>query len=139
MRLPASAKKKARIEIIPMIDTMFFLLVFFMIATLAMTLQRGMPVNLPTAASTTEKVREQVSLTLTEEGILYYNKEPIALDELQPRLSAVLQTDPEPTVVINADEQITHGRVIEVMDHVRLSGISNMAIATKPKKRDKLD
>jgi len=139
MRLPAAAKKKARIEIIPMIDTMFFLLVFFMIATLAMTLQRGMPVNLPTAASTTEKVREQVSLTLTEEGILYYNKEPIALDELQPRLSAVLQTDPEPTVVINADEQISHGRVIEVMDHVRLSGISNMAIATKPKKRDKLD
>lgn len=137
MRLPTSAKKKARIEIIPMIDTMFFLLVFFMIATLAMTLQRGMPVNLPTAASTTDKVKEQVSLTLTEDGTLYYNKEPIALHELEPRLSAVLQADPEPTVVINADEKISHGRVIEVMDHVRLSGISSMAIATKPKKRDK--
>jgi biopolymer transport protein ExbD len=135
MRFPPSEKKKARIEIIPMIDTMFFLLVFFMIATLAMTLQRGMPVNLPTASSTTDKVKEQVSLTLTEDGILYYNKEPIDLHELQPRLSAILQTDPEPTVVINADEQISHGRVIEVMDHVRLSGISNMAIATKPNKR----
>jgi biopolymer transport protein ExbD len=84
MRLPSSAKKKARIEIIPMIDTMFFLLVFFMIATLAMTLQRGMPVNLPTASSTTQKVKEQVSLTLTEDGTLYYNKEPIALDD-RPR------------------------------------------------------
>ena len=136
MRLPTSTKKKARIEIIPMIDTMFFLLVFFMIATLAMTLQRGMPVNLPTASSTTDKVEEKVSLTLTEDGTLYYNKEPIALDELQPKLSTLLQSDPEPTVVINADEQISHGRVIEVMDHVRLSGISNMAIATKPQKRD---
>ena len=75
MRFPASAKKKARIEIIPMIDTMFFLLVFFMIATLAMTLQRGMPVNLPAASSTTDKVKEHVSLTLTEDGTLYFNKE----------------------------------------------------------------
>ncbi len=139
MRLPTSAKKKARIEIIPMIDTMFFLLVFFMIATLAMTLQRGMPVNLPTASSTTDKVKEQVSLTLTKDGILYYNKEPIALHELEMRLSAVRQADPDPTVVINADEQISHGRVIEVMDHVRLSGISKMAIATKPKRQDKLE
>ena len=139
MRFPASAKKKARIEIIPMIDTMFFLLVFFMIATLAMTLQRGMPVNLPTAGSTTDKVKEQVSVTLTEDGTLYFNKDPIVLQELQPKLSAVLQSDPDPTVVINADEKITHGRVIEVMDHVRLSGISNMAIATKPKKKDDLN
>jgi len=137
MRLPSSTKKKARIEIIPMIDTMFFLLVFFMIATLAMTLQRGMPVNLPTAASTTDRVKEQVSLTLTKDGTLYYNKEPMDLNELRTRLSSLLQADPEPTVVINADEHITHGRVIEVMDHVRLSGISNMAIATKPKKGEK--
>ena len=70
MKLPPSEKKKARIEIIPMIDTMFFLLVFFMIATLSMTLQRGMPVNLPTAGSTTDKVKEQVSLTITEDGAL---------------------------------------------------------------------
>ena len=139
MRLPASAKKKARIEIIPMIDTMFFLLVFFMIATLAMTLQRGMPVNLPAASSTTDKVKEKVSLTLTKDGNLFFNKEPITLPELELRLSAILQNDPEPTVVINADEKIFHGRVIEVMDHVRLSGISNMAIATKPKKKDKGD
>ena len=139
MRFPASAKKKARIEIIPMIDTMFFLLVFFMIATLAMTLQRGMPVNLPSASSTTDKVKEHVSLTLTESGTLYFNKEPIVLDELQPKLLALLEADPEPTVVINADEKISHGHVIEVMDHVRLSGIYNMAIATKPKKKQGQD
>ena len=94
MRLPASAKKKARIEIIPMIDTMFFLLVFFMIATLAMTLQRGMPVNLPAASSTTDKVKEQVSITLTEDGALFFNKDPITLNELEIRLLAVRQSDP---------------------------------------------
>ena len=132
MRLPPSEKKKARIEIIPMIDTMFFLLVFFMIATLSMTLQRGMPVNLPTAGSTTDKVKEQVSLTITEDGDLYYDKDPIGIQALPARLVELLGRDSDPTVVINADEQVSHGRVIEVMDKVRLSGIHNMAIATKP-------
>lgn len=132
MKLPASAKKKARIEIIPMIDTMFFLLVFFMIATLSMTIQHGMPVNLPTAESATDKVPEQVSLTLTHEGALYYNKDLIELSELELRLVNLRKTDPEPSLVINADEQVPHGRVIKVMDIIRLAGIPNMAIATKP-------
>ncbi len=132
MRLPSAAKKKARIEIIPMIDTMFFLLVFFMIATLSMTMQKGMPVNLPTAGSETEIVPEQVSLTLTQNGQLFFNKEPIGILDLEPRLQSLLQVGEEPSVVINADEAVSHGRVIEVMDSVRKTGINNMAIAIKP-------
>ena len=132
MRLPAAAKKKARIEIIPMIDTMFFLLVFFMIATLSMTLQKGMPVNLPTAASVTDDIPEQVSLTLTKNGELFFNKERINVLELEPRLQSLLQKGTEPSIVINADEEVSHGRVIEVMDTVRTIGITNMAIATQP-------
>ena len=133
MKLPTIAKKKARIEIIPMIDTMFFLLVFFMIATLSMTLQHGMPVNLPEAESTTDKVPEQVSITLTDKGNLYFNKDSIALNELEPRLKNLVQIGEEVAVVINADEAVAHGRVIAVMDTVRKIGITNMAIATKPK------
>ena len=132
MRLPAVAKKKPRIEIIPMIDTMFFLLVFFMIATLSMTIQHGMPVTLPTADSSTDKVPDQISLTLTHEGTLYYNKDRIDLTELEIRLASLRQTDPDPSLVINADEQVPHGQVIKVMDLIRLAGIPNMAIATKP-------
>ncbi len=133
MRFPASAKKKARIEIIPMIDTMFFLLVFFMIATLSMTMQRGMPVNLPEARSTTDKVKQLVSLTITEHGDLFFNKKAITLDELGALLQKIQQEDSEPSIVINADEKVDHGIVVKVMDSVRLSGIHHMAIATKPK------
>ncbi len=132
MRLSTTTQKKARIEIIPMIDTMFFLLVFFMIATLSMTIQHGMPVNLPTADSATDKVPDQISLTLTHEGTLYYNKDRIELSELEIRLTSLRQIDSDPSVVINADEQVPHGRVIKVMDIIRLAGIPNMAIATKP-------
>jgi biopolymer transport protein ExbD len=132
MRLPAAAKKKPRIEIIPMIDTMFFLLVFFMIATLSMTMQQGMPVNLPEASSTTDKVTEPISLTITEHEDLYYNKELMTIDELHTRLLGLIQRNADPTIVINADEHVEHGLVIKVMDTVRLTGIHNMAIATKP-------
>ncbi len=132
MRLPFATKKKARIEIIPMIDTMFFLLVFFMIATLSMTMQKGMPVNLPTAGSATDFVAEEVSLTLTKNGQLFFNKEPIGILDLEPRLHSLLQEEREPSVVINADEAVSHGRVLAVMDSVRKTGIYNMAIAIKP-------
>ncbi len=132
MRLPAFVKKNPRIEIIPMIDTMFFLLVFFMIATLAMTIQHGMPVSLPTAESSTDKIAEHVSLTLTREGLLYYNKEAITLQELEMRLANLRQSSSNPSLLINADEQVPHGRVIKVMDLIRLSGITSMGIATKP-------
>ena len=132
MRLGSATKKKARIEIIPMIDTMFFLLVFFMIATLSMTMQKGMPVNLPTAGSATDNVPEQVSLTLTKKGELFFNKEPISVLELEPRLQSLVDKGEDPSVVIKADEAVSHGRVIEVMDSIRKTGILNMAIATKP-------
>ena len=132
MRLPTFVKKKPRIEIIPMIDTMFFLLVFFMIATLSMTIQHGMPVSLPTAESSTDTIAEHVSLTLTREGLLYYNKEAITLQELEIRLTNLRQSSSNPSLLINADEQVPHGRVIKVMDLIRLSGITSMGIATQP-------
>ena len=132
MKLPALAKKKARIEIIPMIDTMFFLLVFFMIATLSMTLQRGMPVNLPTSRTATDNLPNEVSLTLTKNDELFFDKEPIRVPELEPRLQRRLREQGQPSVIINADDAVPHGRVIAVMDIVRQTGITAMAIATKP-------
>jgi biopolymer transport protein ExbD len=78
MRLPRTIRKKPRIEIIPMIDTMFFLLVFFMVATLSMTDQRGLPVNLPHAASAIDEIKQVFTLTLTKEDKLYFDKEEIA-------------------------------------------------------------
>ncbi len=135
MRLPAPAGKKARIEIIPMIDTMFFLLVFFMIATLSMTLQRGMPVNLPASNTATDNIPHEVSLTLTEQGQFFFNRETITVPDLAPRLQRLLREQGKPSVVINADKAVPHGRVVEVMDIVRQTGISTMAIATEAGER----
>jgi len=133
MQIRQRISRKARIEIVPMIDTIFFLLVFFMIATLSMTKQQGLPVNLPRAATAEREIRESLTLTLTKEGRLYYNKKEVSLSQLGPRLKADLQENPRVLVIINADTDVLHGRVVEVMDEVKAVGASRMAIATKAK------
>ena len=74
MRVPRQEHPKVRIEIIPMIDVIFFLLVFFMVSTLSMTINRGLPVNLPTAATSQKDLRENFNLTLTQEGQMFLNQ-----------------------------------------------------------------
>ena len=134
MKLRRRQKRKARIEIIPMIDTMFFLLVFFMVATLSMTMQRGIPVNLPHAATAQEELRQVVTLTVTKEGKLLFDKEPIASpDEAASRLSRWKATGTDVAVVINADRSVEHGQVVELMDAVRQSGVTRIAVAVKAK------
>jgi biopolymer transport protein ExbD len=133
MKLRRHQKKKARIEIIPMIDTMFFLLVFFMVATLSMTVERGIPVVLPHAATARDELRQVATVTLTKEGRLFFDKEPIsAPDEAVSRLARWRAEGAEVSVVINADRSVEHGSVVELMDVLRRAGFTRMAIAVKP-------
>ena len=116
-----------------MIDTMFFLLVFFMVATLSLPLQRGMPVNLPHAASSHDEIRQVATLTLTKEGRLYFDKELLASPaEAALRLASQANADKQLSVVINADRAVEHGRVIDLMDAVRQAGVTRIAVAVKP-------
>jgi len=132
MHIPRAARKKVRIEIIPMIDTMFFLLVFFMVATLSMTLQRGMPVNLPASAEAKADVPDTVTISITGEGAVYLDKEAVPIDGLTARLRAVKARSSEPSVVVKADEEARHGTVVKVLDAVKQAGLHKLAIATKP-------
>jgi biopolymer transport protein ExbD len=124
--------RKARIEIIPMIDTVFFLLVFFMMASLAMTVHGGIPVNLPKAAKA-EAARAPVSISVARDGVVYLEREPIEPAELTARLQARSRTEPDLAVVIEADTEVLHGRVVDVMDAVRVAGIGKLAIAVTPR------
>jgi biopolymer transport protein ExbD len=135
MRIPRRAPEKARIEVIPMIDIVFFLLVFFMLSTLSMTINRGLPVNLPKAASSQKELRESLNITVTKEGEIFLNKEPIALQEIADKVKAGLEKDPELLAIINADDQAFHGAIVDVMDEIRLAGVSRLAIAVKPERR----
>jgi biopolymer transport protein ExbD len=135
MRIARQQSEKARIEIIPMIDVIFFLLVFFMISTLSMTINRGLPVNLPTAATSQKDVRDNVSLTVMQDGQIFLNKEPVSLQDMGSRVKAALAADPQLAVVINADGQVLHSTVVDILDELRQAGVSGLAIAVKPGKK----
>ena len=131
MRIQRRSLKKARIEIIPMIDTIFFLLVFFMISTLSMSQFKGMPVNLPKAASGQQAPAESA----VREGRLFLNRQAIDKSLLGESLKQQLAKNPDLLVVINADDVVEHGRVVEVMDIARDANVAKMAIAVKPKEQ----
>jgi biopolymer transport protein ExbD len=133
MRIQRRSIKKARIEIIPMIDTIFFLLVFFMISTLSMAQYRGMPVNLPKTASGQQAPAESAAITIDKESRIFLNKEEVDKAALGDLLRQQLEQNADLLVVINADDAVDHGRVVEVMDIARRADVARMAIAVKPK------
>lgn len=134
MRIKRRPIEKARIELIPMIDTMAFLLVFFMIASLAMSRQAGMPVSLPRAESAAPQTWGDRALvvTLDREGKVYLDKELVDRQALVEEVRARLAAHPDLIVVVNADERLRHGEVIAVMDAVKRGGAARLAVATKP-------
>ena len=137
MRIQRRSVKKARIEIIPMIDTIFFLLVFFMISTLSMTQFKGMPVNLPKAASGQQAPAESAAITINREHQIFLDKQAVDQATLGERLRALVAKNAELLVVINADDGVEHGHVVEVMDIARGANVAKMAIAVKPKEQKK--
>jgi biopolymer transport protein ExbD len=133
MRIQRRNPKKARIEIIPMIDTIFFLLVFFMISTLSMSQYRGVPVNLPKAASGQQAPAESAAITIDNQGRVFIDKQPVEKEMLGDLLRQQLEDNADLLVIINADDGVEHGRVVEVMDIARGANVARMAIAVKPK------
>lgn len=133
MRLPRARARRARIEIIPMIDIIFFLLVFFMIATLSMAVYRGLPVGLPAAATGGEVPGEHLAVSVRRDGAIALDREPVDLPALLQRVPVVLRARPELTVVVTADAEARHGRVIEVMDGLRRVGVRRLAIGVRPR------
>src|SRR5262245_6966455 len=132
MVLRSRAPRRARIEIIPMIDVVFFLLVFFMMASLAMTIYRGLPVSLPQAASGERHIAETAAITLTRDGGSFLNSEPVIVATLAGRIRPLLAKNRELAVVINADREVAHARVVDVLDELRQTGVGKIAIAVAP-------
>jgi biopolymer transport protein ExbD len=135
MRALRQQLEKARIEIVPMIDIIFFLPVFFMVSTLAMTINRGFPANLPKAASSQKNLRESFHVTVMWDGTPSLNKDPTSLEGLGQRVKASVDGGPELAVIINADDQALHGAIVSAMDEVRLAGFSRLTNGVRPDRR----
>jgi biopolymer transport protein ExbD len=127
--------KRTKIEIIPMIDTIFFLLVFFMLSSLALVKLNGLPVNLPKAATAQKQQANDLTITIDAARQIYVNKQPVTLAQVGPTLLAKAGPNTDlstASVVINADTTVPHGLVVGCIDAARQAGISSFSIATAP-------
>lgn len=123
---PESAE--ARIEIIPLIDIMFFLLAAFMLVSLSMVNLKSVKVNLPTAtAATADAQRDFVNISVDKAGLAYLDTKLIAPNELALALAARAKANPEIRVLISGDRDARHGDVIRVLDLVRGTGVQKVA------------
>lgn len=124
--------RKARLEIIPLIDIMFFLLASFMLVSLTMTKQRTVSVNLPAASTSQSNLKpDSISLAVNAGGQLFVEKQPIALEALETLLKERLQVNKDLPVFISGDAATPHGAMIAVLDYVRRCGVTKVAFSVK--------
>jgi biopolymer transport protein ExbD len=141
MRLPTPHHPPAQINVVSMIDVLFAILTFFIITSLASTQTKGLPVNLPAADSSTVQKQTKIVVSLNNQGELSVNRQPAILDRLADKLNQVIAQELKgkeapskanpTTIIINADEFIGHGRVIQIMDQIRKVPNIKIAITTK--------
>lgn len=134
MRLPEEPELPLQINIVPLIDVMFALLTFFIISSLYLTRSAGLPVNLPKAATSQSQLQStQVTVTLDKQGNLALNRQPIHLESLETQVRTLVGDKEQMLVVLNADNQVSHGQVVAVMDRLRqVRGVRLAIGTTKP-------
>jgi biopolymer transport protein ExbD len=127
------SRRRPRIEIIPLIDIIFFLLATFVMVSLSMVKNRAISVNLPTASTgAPQDSRDFATISIDAGGRLFFNKEAVDAVQLGDALRQLLAANPDPRVFIHGDADASFGTAIGVLDQVRRLGITKVAVETQP-------
>lgn len=131
-------KKGARIEIIPLIDIIFFLLATFIMVSLSMSKNQGVQVSLPGASTAqalgdNQELEKAVTLSVNDKGEIFFNKDKIQPSQLPLKLQTYKLTAKDPKVIINSDGAADFKYVVTVLDEVRRIGIAKVGINTDKK------
>lgn len=126
-------KRRARIEIVPLIDIIFFLLATFVMVSLSMVKHQGIPVVVPRASTgQAQENKDHTMVTISETGQMYLNKVELAQEDLFAQIRILKEANPELRILINGDENARLGLAIGVLDEARKIGITKVAFATTP-------
>lgn len=126
-------KKPARIELIPLIDIIFLLLVFFVYSMLSMVVFRGIPVDLPSAVSTGVEKGDMLVITIDDQGRIFMDKEKIAARDLLMHLKELSVAFPHKAVVIAGHKDSPYQVFVDVLDQVRMAGFQHVSIEAQPR------
>ena len=121
------------VMIIPMIDIMLFLLVFFMMNSLQTVAQKALAVQLPQAQSASAPAQLPIIMTLDEEGHITIDNKPVSIQESATIMKQHMQENANAAVVLQADKRTAHGQVVAVMDMLKTSGVTRLSIAAEQK------
>ena len=131
MKFKRSKKSsKGRIEIIPMIDVMFFLLATFILASLAMQNINSLPINLTKGSAEMAAIEDEITLTINKNGEIFLNSSVLKISEISTKLSPLL-SEKNDKVIIAADEEASHGIVTKAMVESRKAGAKHFSIITR--------
>ena len=132
MKFGRQRREAARVDVTPLIDIIFQLVLFFMVSTTFVT-SPGIEVNLPrSSADSILREQEDLHIWMTDGGAVFVDKTPVDFDGLRSVFENRAQKDPSTLVIIEADTNVEHGRVVGVMDLARSVGLDRLAIATDP-------
>ena len=128
MKLSLQTNRKARIEMLPLIDIVFLVLVFFIYAMLSMAVHRGLPVILP--SSSTAKIEKTIvlSVTVKTDGTVFIDKKLTPLDGLTEELKRAIKGDDKAGVLLFADRDLSYHQLFKVMDCIRMAGITKISL-----------
>lgn len=129
--------KKPKIMIIPMIDIIFFLLVFFMMSMLTMVVQKSISLNLPQTVTSKLDIEKALLVAVTSDGQIYVEQEKIPRETFRRRMEIEKNRNPNLSIVLRADTKSEHGDFVFVLDQLKSVGISKIGIATEAKSQSK--
>ncbi len=128
MKVILPAKRKSRIEMIPLIDIVFLLLVVFIYTMLSMAVHRGLPVALPTSAATEIEKNLVLSVSIDRDGMVYLDTLPIPLGELTQALASRADGQDNPGVLLFADKEVDYQDLFRVLDRIKLAGLNQISL-----------
>ena len=134
MKKLTTLKVTTRLDMTPLIDVVFLLIIFFMLSS-SFILQPGIKVSLPESSVSEPQVKKTIEITITQENFLFYNAERISFDELKLKFMSLTKTAPDSTIVIKADGNVKHSKVVEIMALAKEQGLKKLAIATRAKNK----
>ena len=127
------AEDDSQIDMTPMLDVVFIMLIFFIVTT-SFVRESGVEVNRPSASTATEQSKAGIFVAVKETGEIYIDRKQVDLQRVRASLERLVASQGEVGLVIQADEQTRHGIVVKVMDAAREAGIQQISVAAKADK-----
>lgn len=135
MRFQTRNRDDVQLDITPLVDVVFLLLIFFMLST-TLSINPGIKVDLPKAsAKQVKRKKTTIRVAIEPSGRIYADGKKVRLQKLDDIFSGLAKKDPDTLVIIEADKKVYHGVVVKVMDAAKSSGLNKLAIATEPKRK----